>query len=125
MAYRRALSVVAACAALAAVVAPASGAQPSKSPAAGSTSARVACKRTGRHLMRCTMTLRGGAGISGSVSMRITRGDLTMAVGHGRLTRGKATLTMKVLRRITPGSYTVRMVVTRATIKAKKVLRLR
>jgi hypothetical protein len=47
-----------------------------------------------------------------------------VAVGHGRLRHGKATLTMRVPRPITRGRYTVTMVITRATIRAKKVLQL-
>jgi hypothetical protein len=54
--------------------------------------------------------------------MRITRGKLVVALGHGRVTRGKATLTMRVLHRMMPGQYTVAMVV---TLNARKVLRLR
>jgi len=57
------------------------------------------------------MTMKGGAGISGTVSRRITRGTLPVALGRGRVTGGKATLTMHVLHRMTPGRYTVAMVV--------------
>jgi hypothetical protein len=94
------------------------GGRPSK------TTAKVACKRLPDNKMRCTMTIKGGAGISGSVAMRIKRGKVVVAVGHGRLRHGKATLTMRVLRPITRGRYTVTMVITRATIRAKKVLQL-
>jgi hypothetical protein len=107
---------------------PTHGAQPPKtSPGSQSpskTTATVACKRLRHNQIRCTMTIKGGAGISGTVAMRITRGKLVVALGHGRLRRGTATLTMRVLRRMTPGLYTVTMVVTRATINAKMVLRL-
>lgn len=67
------------------------------------------------------MAIRGGTGISGTVRMRITRGKLLVAVGQGRVTRGQATLTMRLLHRMTPGRYTVSMVM---TITAKRVLRL-
>jgi hypothetical protein len=53
--------------------------------------------------------------------MRITRGKLVVAVGHGRVTRGEATLTMRVLHRMTPGQYTVAMVV---TLNATQVVRI-
>ena len=86
------------------------------------TNATVACKRLLHNQIRCTMTIKGGAGISGTVAMRITRGKLVVALGHGRLRRGRATLTMRVLRRMTTGSYTVTMIV---TINAHTVLRLR
>ena len=44
--------------------------------------------------------------------MRITRRKLVVAIGHGRVTRGEATLTMRVLHQMTPGQYTVAMVLT-------------
>jgi hypothetical protein len=68
------------------------------------------------------MAIKGGAGISGSLTMRITRGKLLMALGRGTVTHGNATLTMRVLHRMTPGRYTVSMVV---TVRATMVLQLR
>jgi hypothetical protein len=68
------------------------------------------------------MTLKGGAGIGGTVKMRISRGKLLVAVGHGRVTRGKATLTMRLLHRMMPARYTVSMVV---TLESTRTLRLR
>jgi hypothetical protein len=120
-----------ACLAIAALAQPAlaqpsQGSQPKRgSPASqsqGNTKANVACTRLHPNHIRCTMTIKGGAGISGTVRMRITRGKLVVALGQGRLTRGKATLTMRVLHRMTPGRYTVAMVV---TLNATMVLRLR
>jgi hypothetical protein len=67
------------------------------------------------------MTLKGGGGLSGSVTMRITRGRLLVAVGSGRVADGKATLTMRVLRPMRAGRYTVAMVV---TLDLRKVLSL-
>jgi len=67
------------------------------------------------------MTINGAAGMSGRVRMRITRGKVVVALGTGRLRRGTATLTMRVLHRMTPGGYTVGMVV---TLNATTVLRL-
>lgn len=128
--YRIGLPMAFACLAVAAFAPSAAGAAMQPGGATGSqpaskTKAAVACKRPSRKRMRCTMTIKGGAGISGSVAMRITTGKLVVARGHGRLTRGKATLTMRIVRRIKPGRrYTVSMVVTRATIRAKMVLRL-
>jgi hypothetical protein len=67
------------------------------------------------------MTIKGGSGLSGTVTMRITRGKLVVALGQGRVTRGTATLTMRLLQRMTPGQYTVSMVV---TLNATQVLRI-
>jgi hypothetical protein len=94
----------------------------SGSPSASRTNATAVCKMLHKGHIRCTMTIKGGAGISGTVRMRITRGNLLVARGEGRVRHGRATLTMRVLRRMTPGRYTVAMVL---TIKAKRVLHLR
>ena len=116
----RALPTVLAVLAIAAFAQPALGSTGSGSPSG--TKATVACKRLQATHVRCTMTIKGGAGISGTVTMRITRGKLLMALGHGTVTRGKATLLMHMLHRMTPGRYTVAMVLTANTTK---VLQLR
>jgi hypothetical protein len=90
-------------------------------PASG-TKMNAACKRLHSNHLRCTMSIKGGARINGTVTMRITRGTLLVASGRGRLSGGKATLTMRVLHRMTAGSYTVSMVV---TIGATMVVRIR
>jgi hypothetical protein len=91
------------------------------SPKPSNTKANVACKRLSQNWIRCTMTLKGGATISGTVTMKIRRGRLVVALGQGRITRGTATLTMRVLHQMTPGLYTVTMVI---TLHAQMVLRL-
>jgi hypothetical protein len=53
--------------------------------------------------------------------MRIMRGKLVVALGHGRVTRGKATLTMRVLHQMTPGQYTVAMVVTLNATQVERI----
>ena len=118
-----ALAAAVACLAIAALAGPALAGAPSgvgQSPSGTNTS--VSCQRLDPGHVRCVMTITGGSGLSGTVTMRITRGKLVMALGHGSVTRGKATLTMRVLHRMTPGQYTVEMLV---TLNATKVLRLR
>jgi PhnB protein len=129
---RVAASVVAACLALTVSVWPATAGATSgrtaAAPSAGArpsqTKANVKCRRVSASLMRCSMTIRGGAGISGVVAMRITQGTAVLAIGHGRLKGGQATLTMRLRRPLTPGRYHVAMVITHATIKATMVLQL-
>jgi len=116
----RALPTVLAVLAIAAFAQPALGSTGSGSPFG--TKATVACKRLQATHVRCTMTIKGGAGISGTVTMRITRGNLLVALGRGSVTRGKATLIMHVLHRMTPGRYTVAMVV---TVNTTRVVQLR
>jgi hypothetical protein len=53
--------------------------------------------------------------------MRITRGKLVVAVGHGRVRRGEATLTMRMLHPMTPGQYTVAMVLTLNTTQVVRI----
>jgi len=113
------LATASACLALAVLAQPALANSGNRKPAG--TNATVACKRLHPDHVRCTMTIKGGAGISGTVKMRITRGKVLVALGRGKVTRGKATLTMRVLQRMTPGKYTVTMAV---TLNATRVLRL-
>jgi hypothetical protein len=89
---------------------------------ASGTKATVACQKPRDHKIRCMMTIKGGATINGAISMRITRGSLVVAVGQGRVGRGKATLTMRVLHQMTSGKYNVAMTV---TIKTSTVMGLR
>lgn len=88
----------------------------------GATAAKVACTPPRDSQIHCTMTIKGGAGVNGTVSMRIMRGTRVMARGKGKLTRGRASLTMRVLRRMRPARYTISMVV---TVTAKMVIQLR
>jgi hypothetical protein len=96
-------------------------AAPAISQTPSGTNASVSCAPPSSGNIRCVMTLKGGAGLSGTVTMRITREKLVVALGQGRVSRGTATLTMRVLRRMTPGQYTVAMVV---TLNATQVLRI-
>jgi hypothetical protein len=85
------------------------------------TNATVSCTRLDPSHVRCVMTVKGGSGLSGTVRMRITRGKLVVAIGHGRVTRGEATLAMRVLHQMTSGPYTVAMGV---TLNATQVVRI-
>jgi hypothetical protein len=119
---RRALPAAVACLAIGALAGPA----PAKAASAVSqrpsgSNATVSCTRLNPGQVRCVMTIKNGGGLNGTVTMRITRGKLVVALGHGRFTRGKGTLTMRVLHRMTPGQYTVAMVV---TLQVSKVQRL-
>ena len=113
------LPIVIACFGIAVLAPPALAQQGPSHPA---TKAKVACKKLHAKHLRCTMTIKRGAGINGTVKMFVRRGKLLVARGHGRVKRGKATLTMRLLHRMPPGRYNVTMVV---TLHSKKVLRLR
>jgi hypothetical protein len=112
----------AACLAIGALAgAPATNAASAISQSPSATNATVSCTQLDPGHVRCVMTVKGGSGLSGTVTMRITRGKLVVALGHGRVTRGEATLTMRVLHRMTPGQYVVAMVV---TLNSTQVLRI-
>ena len=121
-----AIVCVAVAAAVAVVALPqpalASAAAPAVTPSKPTTKARAACGRPHNKRIRCTMTLKQGAGISGSLTMRITQSRRVVATGHGVIRHGRATLTMKLRRKMTRGRYTVSMVL---TLRARMVLRLR
>lgn len=116
------LPALIACLAAAVLAAPASAQGSMGGMGSSGAKASVACKRLHAGHIRCTMTVRRGAGISGTVRMRVSRGNVVFAVGNGRVVRGKATLTMRVLHKMKPGRYTVAMVI---RVNATKVLRLR
>ncbi len=119
----RALPAAVACLTIGALAGPVSAtAAPPVSQRPSGTNATVSCTRLNPGQIRCLMTIKGGAGLSGTVTMRVTRGKLLVAFGHGHVTRGKAILRMRVLHRMTPAQYTVAMVV---TLNASKVLSLR
>lgn len=118
----RALPAAVACLVIGALAGPVSATAASAvSQRPSGTNATASCTQLNPGQVRCVMTIKGGAGLNGTVTMRITRGKLVVALGQGRVTRGKAMLTMRVLHRMTPGQYTVAMVV---TLQASKVQRL-
>jgi hypothetical protein len=119
----RAVGVVAACLAVGALAGPElAGAAPPVAQRPSGANAAVSCKRLHHGHLRCSMTIKDGGGLSGTVTMRITRGKLVVAVGRGRIANGTAALTMRVLHRMTPGRYTVAMVL---TLNARKEVSLR
>lgn len=87
----------------------------------GGRQTTVKCRRVDPGHIQCTMRIRRGAATSGTVRMRITRGTLVVARGDGRIQSGNAALTMRVLHRMTPGPYTVTMVVTLITSTVKRL----
>ena len=127
-AHSRVFRALAACLATAALALPAWGATASPRPGSSgsqspsATKTTVACQKPRDHKIRCTMTIKGGARIDGTVSMRITRGRLVVAVGQGRIAHDKATLTMRVFHRMTRGKYSVAMTI---RIKTKTAMHLR
>ena len=119
LARSRSLRALIACLLIAALAQPASAAAVTSRLAGRQTT--VKRRRVDPRHIQCAMTIRHGAAISGTVRMRITRGTLVVARGHGRIQSGTAALTMRVLHRMTPGRYTVTMVVTLTTSTVKRL----
>jgi hypothetical protein len=91
------------------------------SPSSSSPNAKVACTVIHTRHIRCSMTIKGGSGLSGSVTMRVSRAGVLVAFGHGRVTDGRAALTMRILHKMPRAAYTVKMMI---QLSATKVLRL-
>ena len=87
-----------------------------------SRNAKVACTPIHSRHLRCTMTIKGGSGISGTVTMRVSRAGVLFASGRGHVASGSAVVTMRVLHPMKPAAYTVKMVI---RVHAAKVLRLK
>jgi hypothetical protein len=117
LARSRSLGALIACLVIAGFAQPASAGEVTSRLAGQQTT--VKCRRVDPRHIQCTMTIRRGAAISRTVNMWITRGTLVVARGHGRIQSGKAALTMRVLHRMTPGQYTVTMLVTLTTSTVK------
>jgi hypothetical protein len=71
----------------------------------------ISCNLTGRHhkLVHCAITF-ANTRASGTVRVRITRGGHMVALGQGKVSKGKATLTMSELRHVTKGAWRVTLV---------------
>ncbi|MFL5822008.1 MAG: hypothetical protein ACJ764_01045 [Solirubrobacteraceae bacterium] len=74
---------------------------------------KIACRFAGHHQgkIACHVAFARSAGVSGPVRIRISRGGQVAALGHGRMSRGSATLTMRELRRLHKGSWKITVVV--------------
>ncbi|HUE25789.1 MAG TPA: hypothetical protein VMP89_03375 [Solirubrobacteraceae bacterium] len=88
----------------------------------------ISCKLTGKrhNLVRCAVTF-ANTRASGTVRVRITRGGHVVALGQGKVGRGKATVTMRELRRVSKGAWRVTLVLsqhkqTQTTVLTPKTL---
>ncbi len=74
--------------------------------------ARVACGLTGGSpaAVRCGVTYGNGKRIKGTLQLRLTRGRTVVALGHGRVTKGKAAITARELSQLGSGPWLVTLV---------------
>src|SRR4029077_14184907 len=88
----------------------------------------ISCKLTGKrhNLVRCAITF-ANTRASGTVRVRITRGGHVVALGHGKVSKGKATVRMRELRRVSKGPWRVTLALsqhkqTQTTVLTPKTL---
>jgi hypothetical protein len=72
----------------------------------------VSCQQTGGHRIRCSVRFPGNRQLKGKLKIRLTRGGTVVALGHGRVSRGRAAIGMRVLRTPTGGAWRVTLVLT-------------
>jgi hypothetical protein len=79
--------------------------------------AKVACSVVAGPSIRCSVSFPGGHQIHGTLRIRLTRGGSVVALGHGRVRRGRATVTMRELRPAGAGSWVATLVLSRPHIE--------
>jgi hypothetical protein len=74
--------------------------------------ARVSCRLAGRlrRQIACNVSFPELPAPNGTVRVRITRGGTVVALGHGRVRNGKATVTMRRLNVVTGGAWRITLV---------------
>jgi hypothetical protein len=75
---------------------------------------KITCKLVKHHDIKCTVTFPKPANDKGTLRVALASGRRIVALGHGRLRHGSATLTMRALHRITAGRLTMTLVISRA-----------
>lgn len=92
---------------------------PQGPPAPPGPKPKVTCKLVKHHQVRCSVTFPKSG--SGTVRLAVTRGGKLVALGHGSVKRGRATLTMRELRRRTRGIWRVTVVFSQTVRQATTV----
>jgi hypothetical protein len=75
--------------------------------------ANVAVRFAGASGIAGTVTFPGERQLGGSVSIRLSRGDSIVALGHAHVRKGRATLTMRALRSVASGRWRATLVLSR------------
>lgn len=85
--------------------------------------ANAACRLVGRlhHEIRCTVGFPQLPAPTGTVGIRVTRAGNVIALGHGRLRKGKATITMRMLRQVSTGAWRITLVLSQPHKRAETV----
>jgi len=75
--------------------------------------AKVTCRLVGGPGIRCAVRFPSGAQTKGTLGIRVTRGASVVGLGHGRVRKGKATITMHELQQVSTGAWRATLVLAR------------
>ncbi len=71
---------------------------------------KVTCQLQKQHKITCTVKFLKAKNTKGTLRISVARGKHLVALGHARIVRGQASMTMRELRRVTRGSLTITVV---------------
>jgi len=72
--------------------------------------AKVSCTQLAGSQLRCAVSFPKNRTVKGTLRIRVTRGATVVALGHGRARKGRATITMGVLRQVSSGPWRATLV---------------
>ncbi len=78
---------------------------------------KVSCKLVKHHKIKCTVTFPKSK--KGKLQVRLSRGGHVAAMGHSKIHGRRATVTLREVRRLTRGRWTITLVISQSTTSAK------
>jgi hypothetical protein len=76
---------------------------------------KVSCRHAGPRI-RCSVTFPRNRKLHGKLKLRLARGGTVVALGHGTVRRGRATVSMRVLKDVSRGSWKLTFVLTQPNL---------
>jgi hypothetical protein len=89
--------------------------------AARGSKAKVTCTRVAHHKVMCTLSFIQSSSRKGTMMLSLTRGTEVGALGHGRLSQGSATITMRELGTAPRGRWTLTIVLSESHRQARTI----
>jgi hypothetical protein len=74
---------------------------------------RIRCHLAKHHKVKCTVTFPKAKHTSGEVRMALAHGSRAVALGHGAVSHGRSTVTLRSLGRVSRGRWTATVVLSR------------
>ena len=78
----------------------------------------MTCKLLKHNKIQCTVTFPKSRSKKGTLRVSVSRGGHLVALGNGRVVRGRATVTMRELRTRTHGAWNITLVFSQTVQKA-------